>query len=165
MQVYTIQAATRPVPFNFRSGKRYPEMKDGGIDARERSESQNEKRFHYSTTIPDFKAMHAAQEAELALRKENIRPVVPLPIRWETDYRLTERQKFDERMREKAREQERLMEVRRREQEEQEEREVRELRKKTVPKAHEVPEWYKEAPRKKKDNAMAGGGSIPSVNE
>lgn len=120
-----------------------------GNDPRERSESHKEKRLYSSTTIPDFKAMHAAQEAELALRKENIQPVVPLPIRWETDQRLKERQKFDERMREKEREQERLMELRRKEREEEEEREVRELRKKAVPKAHEVPEWYKEAPKKK----------------
>jgi hypothetical protein len=120
----------------------------------DRNERRSEKRHHPSTTIPDFKAMHAAQEAELALRKENIRPVVPLPIHWETDHRLKERQKFDERMREKEREQERLMELRRKEREEQEEREVRELRKKAVPKAHEVPEWYKEAPKKKKDNAI-----------
>ena len=101
-------------------------------------------------TIPDFKAMHAAQEAELALRKENIHPVVPLSIHWETDYRLKERQKFDEKMREKGREQERRLTLRRKEREEQEEREVRELRKKAVPKAHEVPEWYKEAPKKKR---------------
>ena len=107
--------------------------------------------------------MHAAQEAELALRKENIKPVVPLPVHWETDYRLKERQKFDERVREKEREQERLMEMRRREREEEEEREVRELRKKAVPKAHEVPEWYKEAPKKKKDNAIVG--SVVGVNE
>ena len=100
--------------------------------------------------------MHAAQEAELALRKENIQPVVPLPIHWETDYRQKERQKFDEKMREKGREQERLMSLRRKEREEQEEREVRELRKKAVTKAHEVPEWYKEAPKKKKDNAIVG---------
>lgn len=100
--------------------------------------------------------MHVAQEAELALRKENIQPVVPLPIRWETDYRVKERQKFDERVREKGREHERLMELRRKEREEEEEREVRELRKKAVPKAHEIPEWYKEAPKKKKDNAIVG---------
>ncbi|KAF8799904.1 hypothetical protein BYT27DRAFT_7200885 [Phlegmacium glaucopus] len=155
-------AATRPVPFNFQTDRRGPDAhKDrdqdkSANDPMERSESQKEKRLHSSTTIPDFKAMHAAQEAELALRKENIQPVVPLPIRWETDLRLKERQKFDERMREKEREQERLMELRRKEREEEEEREVRELRKKAVPKAHEVPGWYKEAPKKKKDIAMVG---------
>jgi septal ring factor EnvC (AmiA/AmiB activator) len=100
--------------------------------------------------------MHAAQEAELALRKENIQPVVPLPVHWETDVRLKERQKYDEKMREKQRELEREMAMRRREREEEEEREVRELRKKAVPKAHGVPEWYKEAPKKKKDTAVVG---------
>lgn len=101
--------------------------------------------------------MHAAQEAELALRKENIHPTVPLPIKWGTEERLKERHKFDEMVREKEREHARLMEERRKEQEEQEERELRELRKKTIPKANEVPEWYKEAP-KKKEKTISGLG-------
>ena len=135
----------QPAPLNFQMNRK-------GLDVREedenveQSESQSEKRYH----IPDFKAMHAVQDAERALRKENIKPVVPLPIRWETERRVKERQKFDERMRDKEREEERVEEMRRKEREEREEREVRELRKKAVPKAHEVPEWYKEAPKKTK---------------
>lgn len=85
----------------------------------------------------------------MALRKENVHPTVPLPIKWETEERLKERHKFDEMVREKEREVARRMEEKRREREEQEERELRELRKKTIPKANEVPEWYKEAPKKK----------------
>jgi len=146
--------ATRPVPFQLHTEAR--ETRRGGgelgkesAESNSNSQSQSQRDKKYLSSIPDFKALHAAHNAELALRKENIRPTIPLPIRWETDERVKERQKFDEMMREKEREQERLMEVRRREQEEQEEKEVRELRKKAVPKAHEVPEWYKEAPKRK----------------
>jgi len=116
---------------------------------KERTRLDNDKQHRQGVSIPDFKTMHAAQEAEFALRKENICPTVPLPMRFETDFRVKERQKFDERMREKEREREREMEQRRREREEQVEKEVRELRKRAVPKAHEVPEWYKEAPRRR----------------
>jgi len=135
-----VVSATNGVPLN-------SQMNRKGLDVGNNEDvQQSEKRYH----IPDFKSMHAAQEAELALRKENTKPVVPIPIRWETEHRVRERQKFDERMREKEREEERLVEMRRKEREEREEREVGELRKKAVPKAHEVPEWYKEAPKKKK---------------
>ena len=41
-------------------------------------------------------------------------------------------------------------EAMKREKELQEDRELRELRKKAVPKAHDVPEWYKDAPKKTK---------------
>lgn len=102
--------------------------------------------------IPDFKAIHAAQEAELALRRrEHVAPVVPLPIELSTETRAKERAKFDERIREKEREMEIVMEMRKRQREEEEEREIKELRKKAVPRAHEVPEWYREAPKLERD--------------
>jgi len=81
-------------------------------------------------------------------------------MRWETDERVKDRQRFDEMMREKQREQERLMELRRKEQLEQEEREIRELRKKAIPKAHEVPEWYREAPKKKGELGVNTGNKL-----
>jgi hypothetical protein len=122
----------------------------GDAEASSQSQSQYSQRERkYHVPIPDFQAMHAAQEAKLALLKENIHPTVPQPIQLVTDLRVKERQKFDEMIKEKEREQEWLNEERRREREEQEERELRELRKKAIPKAHSVPEWYKEAPRKK----------------
>ncbi|TFK21275.1 hypothetical protein FA15DRAFT_672713 [Coprinopsis marcescibilis] len=111
---------------------------------------QQQQQPHGVHPIPDFKASHAAQEAESALRKENIRPVVPLPIRFETDARLKERHKFDELIREKEARRQLELEQRRKEREEQDEREIRELRRKAIPKAHEVPEWYREAPKKVK---------------
>ncbi|KAJ3502781.1 hypothetical protein NLJ89_g8732 [Agrocybe chaxingu] len=113
------------------------------------SQSQSEKRYQFYHPVPDFKAIHATQEAELARLKENIHPTVPLPMVLETDVRAEERRKFDEKLKEKERELERLEEERRRQRELEEEREVRELRKRAVPKAHEVPEWYNEMPKRK----------------
>ena len=151
--------ATRPTAFTFHSDARLEarwsklenedSKKLSSSSQKERTQLDNDKQHRQGVSIPDFKAIHAAQEAEFALRKENICPTVPLPMRFETDLRVKERQKFDERMREKEREREMEREQRRREREEQEEREVRELRKRAVPKAHEVPEWYKEAPRRR----------------
>ncbi|KAJ7484927.1 hypothetical protein B0H11DRAFT_1164194 [Mycena galericulata] len=104
-------------------------------------------------SIPDFKTMHASQAAQSALRRSHLAPTVPVPIAFSTDARAKERERFDEMVREKERELEAAREVQRREREEEEAREVKELRKRAIPKAHEVPEWYKEAPRKNKGNA------------
>ncbi|KDR85917.1 hypothetical protein GALMADRAFT_132545 [Galerina marginata CBS 339.88] len=154
--VHALPHATRPVEFKLLTDSRLETRK--GEHGKEPTNSQSRSRSQREAKpIPDFKALHAAQEAELAHRKENVHPTVPLSIKWETDHRLKERQKFDEKVREKEREQERLMEERRREREEQEAKELRELRKKAIPKAHEVPEWYKEAP-KKKDKTIGGIG-------
>lgn len=65
-----------------------------------------------------------------------------------TEFRAKERQKFDELMKHKVEEIERVKEERRKEKEAEEEREMKELRKKAIPKANEVPEWYAGAPRK-----------------
>lgn len=155
--------------FHFRTSSRSESRTKGQIqasqsvkeldDSRSQSSSRSsstaqrdrkQQQHHYYHDIPDFKALHAAQEVKLALlKKENVHPTVPLPIKWETDQRVKERQKYDEMVKEKEREQQRLKEEERRRREEEEERELRELRKKTIPKAHEVPEWYQEAPKKK----------------
>jgi len=120
---------------------------------KERSASKQKQRKQF-VPVPDFKTLHAQHEAEIAHRKENIHPTVPLPLELHTNERAKERGNFDQMRKEKERELERAMEQRRREREEDEEREVRELRKKAVPRAHEVPEWYKEAPRKKNKGAF-----------
>ncbi len=72
----------------------------------------------------------------------------PIAKEFSTDERIKERRIFDERIKEKEAEMERALEERRKQREQEEEREVRELRRKAVPKAHEVPEWYKDAPRR-----------------
>jgi hypothetical protein len=100
--------------------------------------------------VPDFKGMHAAQEAALANRKkENIAPVLPLPLELNTDIRAREREKFDQMVRAKEMEVARQIEERRLRKEMEEEDEIRVLRKKAVPKAHEVPEWYVHAPKRR----------------
>ena len=111
------------------------------------SRSQKHKFYH---PAPDFKAMHTAFDASLAQRKENIRPVVPLSIQLETDIRMQERKRFDQRIKEKLKEKEEEEEKNRRLRQGEEERELKELRKKLVIKAHEVPEWYKAIPKTKK---------------
>ncbi|KAI3595789.1 small nucleolar ribonucleoprotein complex subunit utp14 [Moniliophthora roreri] len=110
---------------------------------------KSKKLLHAHREIPDFKASHAALDAATASRKEHIIPVVPMNVGMFTEARAREREKFDARMREKEMETEIALEQRRREREQEEEREIKELRKKAVPKAHEVPEWYKDMPKRK----------------
>ncbi|THH19704.1 hypothetical protein EUX98_g8723 [Antrodiella citrinella] len=98
--------------------------------------------------IPDYKRMHSAQEAALTARRGQIVPVVPLPLELHTDVRAHEREQFEDGLRERRREAERVAEEKRRVREVEEEREVRELRRRAVPKAHEVPEWYAHAPKR-----------------
>jgi hypothetical protein len=95
-----------------------------------------------------------------ASRKENMRPVtIPQPFNWASDQRIEERKQFDDTIREKVRERELLKEQKEREREEEEGKEIRELRKRAVPKANTVPEWYKNAPRKRKVPETIGSGS------
>ncbi|TCD71130.1 hypothetical protein EIP91_012078 [Steccherinum ochraceum] len=105
--------------------------------------------------IPDYKRMHSAQEHELAARREQIVPVVPLPLELHTDTRAHDREQFEEGLRTRHREADRLAEERRRAQEAEEEKEIRELRRRAVPKAHEVPEWYQHAPKRVRRDAPA----------
>ncbi|KAI6110864.1 hypothetical protein EDD16DRAFT_1223234 [Pisolithus croceorrhizus] len=73
---------------------------------------------------------------------------IPRPFAFTTALRATERAKFDALMRQKQEEMARVREEARKRAEEEMARVVREMRKRAVPKAHEVPEWYKEMPRK-----------------
>lgn len=125
------------------------EDSDSRSTSRSQSTSQSYKHKFYHPA-PNFKAIHAAFDASLSHRKENIHPTVPLAMRWETESRLQERKKFEERLREKEREKEKEDEEMRRLREAEEERELKELRKKMVVKAHDVPEWYNARPKMKK---------------
>lgn len=119
------------------------------------SSSRPKLKLHTPYAIPDFKTSHSAQGALLASLKEQIKPVAPLAIEMHTDIRARERNKYNERVREKEAEMDRALEERKRQQAEDEERENRELRKKAIPKAHPVPDWYKDAPRRK-DRSQSG---------
>ncbi|KAM6498900.1 hypothetical protein JOM56_006848 [Amanita muscaria] len=121
--------------------------------------SMTRSQFKYSHLhpIPDYKAEHALLESSLARRKENIAPIIPLSFDLHTDARAKEREKFEAVVKEKEVEMDRQREAKRKEREEQEERELRELRRKAIPKANAVPEWYKDAPRRKRRTEQAQG--------
>ncbi|KAI0756412.1 hypothetical protein C8Q80DRAFT_28046 [Daedaleopsis nitida] len=104
--------------------------------------------------IPDFKALHAAQDSVLAQKRATgIHVTVPVEFGLTTESRAQERERFEEARRAREQELERLAEERRRERELEEEAEIRELRRRAVPKANEVPEWYAFAPKKAKADA------------
>lgn len=82
-------------------------------------------------------------------------------MQWETDLRMQERRKFDEKVKEREREREKEEEERKRLRETEEEGEVRELRKRLVVKAHDVPEWYSKMPKsKRKEQAEVSGSEV-----
>ncbi|TFY76592.1 hypothetical protein EWM64_g7421 [Hericium alpestre] len=138
---------TVPMGFHFSSDARIEARKQEGNDKATGSSSKRAGRNVHP--IPDFKAMHAAEAERAAARREQIVPAVPLPIYFSTEARLKEREKFDELRRAKELELERQKEERRLQQELEEQKEVRELRKKAVPKANVVPDWYALAPKRK----------------
>ncbi|KAI0059420.1 hypothetical protein BV25DRAFT_1828938 [Artomyces pyxidatus] len=106
---------------------------------------------HQPLPVPDFQALHAAEADLAAARKQHVVPFVPAPpLELATEARIKEREKFDAARRAREREIELQKEERLRLQAAAEEREIRELRRLAVPKAHEVPEWYATAPKRKR---------------
>ncbi|EIW74934.1 hypothetical protein CONPUDRAFT_169823 [Coniophora puteana RWD-64-598 SS2] len=108
--------------------------------------------------IPDFKALQAAHAASLAAKRPTVVPVYPTAApNFKTVSRMKEREKFDALMRahEEGKGRERAEERRKRE--EEEEKELREMRKRAVPKANEVPEWYKDVPKREKEQERGKG--------
>jgi len=101
--------------------------------------------------IPDFKAIHEAEEQRLASRKDHIVPILPAHVELSTENRAHEREKYDEGRRAREQEAERISEEKRRLQALEEEKEIRELRRRAVPKANEIPEWYAHAPKRSRD--------------
>jgi hypothetical protein len=113
--------------------------------------SRSRSVFRTVHPIPDFKALHSQHGQEMASRKENVAPLIPIAPFSHTEARLQERAKFEEMVKEKQKEAERVKEEQRRLEQEKEEGEIRELRRKAIPKAHDVPAWYASAPKKAKD--------------
>ncbi|KAF7289390.1 hypothetical protein MIND_01401700 [Mycena indigotica] len=104
-------------------------------------------------TIPDFAAIHATFAAQSALRRSQAQPQhthgqAPM---LSTTLRAQERAAFDAGVRAREAQRETEKESERIEREERELEEEREARKRAVVKAHQVPEWYKEMPKKGKD--------------
>jgi hypothetical protein len=115
--------------------------------SRTRSKSSND-----APLIPDFAVLHAAHEASVAAgRAAAIHPVIPKPFNLQSEKRAEERREFERGRQQREEEAARLAELRRREQEAEEEREYRDARKRAVPKANAVPEWYRDIPKRAKD--------------
>ncbi len=140
-----VARATVPIEFHFHSEAR--------IEARKRSDLAESKdaamRAEEAAAlgVPDFKTLHDAEEKRLASRKHQITPILPGRIELSTEARAHEREKYDEARRAREAEAERLLEEQRRLQAIEEEKEIKELRRRAVPKANEVPDWYAHAPK------------------
>ncbi|OJT03096.1 hypothetical protein TRAPUB_6439 [Trametes pubescens] len=151
---------TKPMEFQFATSmrgeaRRADLEKSASGSGSSHTMSLRQSKVYAAHPIPDFKALHAMQQSMLAQRKAEIAPVVPLQIELSTEARAREREQFEEARRAREAELERQREERRRQQELEEEQEIRELRKRAVPKANEVPEWYALAPKK----SRAGSGT------
>lgn len=151
-------SCTRPVEFQFASDLRMQTRKGGSSQWMTKSATSLSSSSGAGNTdgavvrpIPDFKMLHAQLGVSQAHRKENVHLVTAQPFHWATDQRVKRRREFDDMVKEKLRQRELLEEQKRKEMEEEEERGMRELRKRLIPKANVVPEWYKDAPRKRKD--------------
>lgn len=102
--------------------------------------------------VPDFAALHAAHAASLAAHKAAaVHPVVPEAFEMRLESRAREREAFEEARRQRELEAQRAAEERRKEREEEEEREYLEARRRAVPKANVVPDWYRDAPKRKRE--------------
>ncbi|KAF7981390.1 hypothetical protein HWV62_33883 [Athelia sp. TMB] len=100
--------------------------------------------------VPDFAARHAAALAQSqTFRAAHApAPTVPHAPALSTTARAKEREAFDAGVRAREAEAERAKEEARRIREEEEEKEMREARRRAVPRAHGVPEWYADAPKR-----------------
>jgi len=146
--------STNSAGFAIGSGTRQEAQKAGCDDQLSTSAIESWTKLR-KPPIPDFKALHAAElQASLVFRKERKAPTVPITPELTTKLRAKERERFDEVIRQKEMEMNRIKEQRRKAREEEEALEVKELRKRSVPRANEVPDWYADAPKK--------GGSVHS---
>lgn len=137
---------TKPVAFTFRVDARLEARKIERLAASE----QGMHRSYPCHAVPDFRALHESHESTLACRKENIVPSGPVEtFFFYTEQRAKERERFDEMVKRKEEEMQRVREEQRRLAAEEEERAIKELRRKAIPKANEVPEWYADMPKRK----------------
>ena len=116
------------------------------------SSSSSNGLSHTQKPIPDFKSVHAAQStliSDMAARRRGmIKPTVPVTPHFSTDQRLAEREKFEQARRAREEELERQLAAEQRLREEEEERAYQEARKRTVPRANPIPDWYSNVPKK-----------------
>ncbi|KAI6017693.1 hypothetical protein BKA83DRAFT_4323125, partial [Pisolithus microcarpus] len=103
-----------------------------------------EERVPLTTTI----LTSSPNTAILAVTTAAMSTTVPCPFTFTTALCATECAKFDALTHQKQEEMARAREEARKQAKEEMARVVREMRRRAVPKAHEVPEWYKEMPKK-----------------
>ena len=94
--------------------------------------------------------MHAAQEARVAAVRGKARLTRPVGPVLTTDRRARERERFDTQVRERERELDAVREQRRLEEEAAEAEAIAELRRRAVPRANSVPEWYCSRPKRER---------------
>lgn len=82
-------------------------------------------------------------------RKKRRPLIVPEGFRFSTEQRAKEREEFDTAVRVKQEEKERRLEEERAAKAVEEEREIKEMRRRAVPKANLMPEWYAGMPKRK----------------
>lgn len=141
----SVAPLTKPVGFTFRVDTRLEARK-----VQERLAVSEPTKIYPLHPVPDFKALRSSHQAEFVFRKAGVIPSVPVvPFFFSTEQRAKEREKFDETVRRKQEEMERLKEEQRRREAEEEERVIKELRRRAIPKANEVPEWYADMPKRK----------------
>ena len=75
--------------------------------------------------------------------------MIPEGFKFSTEQRARDRGKFDEAVRVKQKQKERQVEEERAARAVEEERGIKEMRKRAVPKANIVPEWYETMPKRK----------------
>ncbi|CAE6425348.1 unnamed protein product [Rhizoctonia solani] len=142
---------TVPIPFTFRSELR---MKPRSID------ESLPGAIPLAAPMPDFVAAHAAAEAANLARRQRAHELFLVAqaeleahrdsqfnIGGETARRAAERAVFDAATKVKEAEAERVRNEQKRMQAEKEAAEIRELRRRMVPKANPMPEFYRHAPR------------------
>lgn len=98
--------------------------------------------------LSGFNSLRSVYEPTKSSRRQQIVPTIPVTPHFSTTARIAERHKFEEARKARELEIERQAEERRRALEEEEEREWREQRKRAIPKANPVPDWYADVPRK-----------------
>ena len=130
--------------------------KSGVVDSEEHSSSSRlseAKDHHHDQTgshASAWKGSTRSRSNNSSMGRSRRTPLmVPEAFRFSTEQRAKDREKFDEGVRVKQKEKERRLEEDRAAKAVEDEREIKEMRKRAVPKANSIPEWYTTMPKRK----------------
>ena len=129
---------TKPVGFTFRVDARLEARKEERLAASDPGQALPER---CEPKPPRFASLHG--------RPPPLASVAVVPFNFCTEQRAKERERFDAMVRRKEEDAEKVKEEVRRQEAEVEEREIRELRRRAVPKANAIPEWYADMPKRR----------------